>query len=77
MKCFTSSLCGLTAGVTLATALPGISGDTVDIKLADINNNGYLDVIVGNGAFLDQEPNQVLWNLGNGTFIPQDLPGGE
>ena len=64
-------------GTFEVTTLPGFSGDTARIRLADIDSNSYLDVIIATGVSSDQQPNQILWNLGNGIFDPQDLPGGK
>ena len=55
--------------------LPGGSLRTQSIAIADVNNDGFDDVIVGNSARPGQV-NQVLINNGNNTFTVSDLPGG-
>ena len=53
-----------------------LSGDKLDtyaIAAADFNNDGHIDIVIGNNG----EANQLQMNTGNGTFqIPIDLPGG-
>ena len=56
--------------------LPGGSFRTQSIAIADVNNDGFDDVIVGNSARPGQA-NQVLINNGNNTFTVLDLPGGD
>jgi hypothetical protein len=56
-------------------SLPG--GDNTQtqvIAMADVNNDGYVDIIVGNFG----QSNQVVMNNGDGTFAdaPIALPGG-
>lgn len=47
---------------------------TTDIKVVDINNDGFLDIVVANY----EQSNQVLINKGNNqTFRNQILPGGD
>ena len=48
--------------------------DTFSIALGDVNGDGYLDVLAGNGGFSDDTPNRLYLN--NGTENPfQDVDG--
>jgi hypothetical protein len=52
--------------------LPG-GALTTSVAIADMNNDGLLDIVIGNGY----EKNQLLLNAGGGTFDDTvDLPGG-
>lgn len=55
-------------------ALPWTLDRTQDIKLADLNGDGHLDMVVGN----ERPPNRMLLNDGDGTFSDRteqlDLP---
>jgi len=52
-------------------ALFGPGNDrTFDVALADADNDGDLDLAVGNHA-----PNQVCWNEGGATFVCEDILG--
>ena len=53
--------------------LPGGTLDTRSIATADVDNDGFDDIIIGNGF---GEANQLLINNGNNTFTVSDLPGG-
>jgi hypothetical protein len=57
-----------------AVDLPGGALDTRSVAIADMNNDGLLDIIIGN----DGDKNQLIVNAGNGTFLEDavDLPGG-
>lgn len=56
------------------SALPWTFDRTQDIKLADLNGDGHLDMVVGN----ERPPNRLLINNGDGTFADRtgqlDLP---
>jgi len=54
--------------------LPGGILNTLSIATADVNNDGFEDIIVGNSFF---QANQLLINSANGMFTPSDLPGGD
>jgi hypothetical protein len=58
--------------------LPGGELFTNSIVVADINNDGMVDVVVGNGGVKFGQNNQLLINAGNGSFVEDiiDLPGG-
>ena len=59
---------------TLST-LPGEQeSDTDSVDIADINDDGFLDIIFHN---VRSEKNEILWNNGDNTFSATDLPGGE
>lgn len=51
--------------------LPGLEDDTQGFGLADVNGDGYLDMVVAN----ETPPNRLLINQGNGTFkeTPENL----
>ncbi len=54
---------------TDATAqLPAIVDDTFAVALGDVEGDGDLDALVGNGSFLPGEQNRLLLNDGTGTF---------
>jgi hypothetical protein len=61
--------------------LPGGDGFTLAIVAADVNNDGFIDLIIGNGG----QVNQLLLNTGDATgdgtttpfLTPINLPGGE
>ena len=56
-----------------AIALPGGSEDTYSISLGDVDNDGLLDILVGNCG----SENQILMNRGGGVFDEAiALPGG-
>ena len=65
---------------TVAVALPGGDMDTAVIAAADINGDGYIDIIIGN----IYQANQVIMNNGKGGgdvdpfqgAVPLALPGG-
>jgi len=52
--------------------LPGGALSTKSIATADVNNDGFDDIIFGNQFSV----NQLLLNNGNNTFTASDLPGG-
>ncbi|MDO5523223.1 MAG: VCBS repeat-containing protein [Bacteroidia bacterium] len=52
-----------------ANGLPQLSDQTQSIKLADLNGNGFLDMIVGN----EVPPNRIYFNDGKGKF--SEKPG--
>jgi hypothetical protein len=53
--------------------LPGGLTNTTSIAIADVNNDGLLDIVVGNW----EHSNQIIINTGNRTFQnATDLPGG-
>ena len=53
--------------------LPGGNTSTEEIAVADMDFDGYVDIVVGNYG----GPNEVLWNEnGTGTFSTYELPGG-
>jgi hypothetical protein len=53
--------------------LSGGELQTESVAIADVNNDGLLDIVVGNGA----KSNQLLINNGHGTFSDiEELPGG-
>ncbi len=61
----------------LVSNLPGEVLHTNSIALGDVNNDGWIDIIVGNA--LNNAVNQLLLNDGNGGFDEQGisiLPGG-
>jgi hypothetical protein len=54
--------------------LPGGASLSYSIAVADMNNDGMLDIVIGNY----NQKNQLLINSGDGTFSEdvEDLPGG-
>ena len=56
---------------TNITALAGITPDTYatcGVSMADVNNDGLLDIYVANRGWVGTEPNQLWVNNGDGTF---------
>lgn len=49
------------------TGLPAVNTETQSIKLADLNGDGYLDLIAGN----EVPPNRLFFNDGKGNFMEQ------
>ncbi|MEX0769670.1 MAG: CRTAC1 family protein [Balneolaceae bacterium] len=63
---------------TIAAGLEGIMGG-LNIECADINNNGYVDILILRGAWLAQHgehPNSLLRNNGDGTFTDITISSG-
>lgn len=63
---------------TAAAGLEGIMGG-LNIKCADINNSGYVDILILRGAWLAQHgehPNSLLRNNGDGTFTDITIASG-
>ena len=56
-----------------ALDLPGGDLVTTSITTADVDDDGDIDIIVGNSV----QANQLLINNGNGAFTVSDLPGGD
>ena len=56
--------------------LPGGSLRTQSIAIADVNNDGFDDIIFGNSNQAGPQVNQLLLNNGAGTFTNETLPGG-
>ena len=64
--------------VHMEAGLKGITGG-LNIRHADYNNDGYLDVLVLRGAWLGDEgriPNSLLKNNGDGTFTDVTIEAG-
>jgi hypothetical protein len=64
---------------TTVIDLPGNDLETQSVAAADINNDGMLDIVIGNGGDYYDEKNFLLINAGNGTFDENEvkvLPGG-
>jgi hypothetical protein len=57
-----------------AVDLPGGALGTRSVAIADMNNDGLLDIVTGNY----NDKNQLIINAGDGTFLEDavDLPGG-
>ncbi len=56
------------------TSIPGDDLDSRVIEVADMNNDGAIDIVVGNY----KEHNQILFNDGKGNFTEiETLPGGQ
>lgn len=56
---------------TNITAAAGITADTYascGVSMADVNNDGFLDIYVANRGWVGTEPNQLWVNDGDGTF---------
>lgn len=63
---------------TFASGLEGVMGG-LNIECADINNNGFADVLILRGAWLAQfgeHPNSLLRNNGDGTFTDITIKAG-
>ena len=56
------------------TGLPTVNAETQSVKLADLNGDGFIDLLVGN----EVPPNRLFFNDGKGKFTEQadklDLP---
>ena len=60
--------------VLMVNDLPGGAFQTESFATADVNGDGWIDIIIGNRL---DEPNQLLINNGDGTFGDAiHLPGG-
>ena len=73
LRYFRNQADGTFADHTQAAGLAGIVGG-LNICQADYDNNGYADVLVLRGAWLDggRYPNSLLANRGNGRFFRCD-----
>ncbi len=43
--------------------------ETNSLEVGDVNNDGYADIISGNGAVNNGQSNWILLNHGDGTFV--------
>lgn len=63
---------------TILAGLEGIMGG-LNIKCADINNSGFVDILILRGAWLavyGEHPNSLLRNNGDGTFTDITISSG-
>ena len=58
------------------TRLPDVSNESRQAEAADINNDGHLDIIVGNVDFLTGLPRQNQLLINDGTGIYSEAPSG-
>ncbi|MBL8898883.1 MAG: VCBS repeat-containing protein [Planctomycetes bacterium] len=57
-----------------AQSLPLESEETREVLLADLDRDGDLDLLCGNGQQLNGEPDRLLWNDGAGRFTHANEP---
>ena len=49
---------------------------SVSIGLVDLDEDGFLGIVIANGFACEREETQTLWNNGDSTFGLEQLPGG-